>query len=106
MRSAAEMPVVTPRRASIDSQNAVPKLEVFCGGNERQAQVIAAFRGQCEADETAAVRGHEIDDLGRDFFRRDGQVAFVLPVLVIHDHHNPAGANVLHRLRNGNERHA
>jgi hypothetical protein len=29
-RSAAEMPVVTPTRASMDSQNAVPKLEVLC----------------------------------------------------------------------------
>ncbi len=31
VRSAAEMPVVTPSRASIDSQNAVPKLEVLSG---------------------------------------------------------------------------
>ena len=31
VRSAAEMPVVTPSRASMDSQNAVPKLEVFSG---------------------------------------------------------------------------
>ena len=31
VRSAAEMPVVTPSRASIDSQNAVPKIDVFVG---------------------------------------------------------------------------
>ena len=31
VRSAAEMPVVTPSRASIDSQKAVPKFEVLVG---------------------------------------------------------------------------
>ena len=31
VRSAAEIPVVTPSRASTDSQKAVPKFEVFCG---------------------------------------------------------------------------
>ena len=31
VRSAAEMPVVTPSRASMDSQKAVPKLEVLSG---------------------------------------------------------------------------
>ena len=41
MRSAAEMPVVTPSRASIDSQNAVPKLDVLGGlisGRRRWSQ--------------------------------------------------------------------
>ena len=31
VRSAAEIPVVTPSRASMDSQKAVPKLDVLCG---------------------------------------------------------------------------
>ena len=31
LRSAAEIPVVTPARASTDSQKAVPKFDVFCG---------------------------------------------------------------------------
>ena len=41
VRSAAEIPVVTPSRASIDSQNAVPKFEVLCGdisGSRRSSQ--------------------------------------------------------------------
>ena len=31
VRSAAEIPVVTPSRASIDSQNAVPNIDVLVG---------------------------------------------------------------------------
>ena len=42
VRSAAEMPVVTPSRASMDSQNAVPKVEVLRGAHQRQAQGVAA----------------------------------------------------------------
>ena len=42
VRSAAEMPVVVPSRASIDSQNAVPKFEVFMAdisGSRRASQL-------------------------------------------------------------------
>src|ERR1035437_7476879 len=41
VRSAAEIPVVTPSRASIDSQNAVPNMEVLVGlisGRRRESQ--------------------------------------------------------------------
>ena len=43
-RSAAEMPVVTPSAASMDSQNAVPKREVFMRRHQRQMQRVAALR--------------------------------------------------------------
>ena len=66
VRSAAEIPVVTPSRASIDSQNAVPNIRRVGRAHQRQAQVVAALRGERQADQPAAVRGHEIDDLGRD----------------------------------------
>ena len=52
--------------------------------HEREAQIIAALRGERETDEPAAVRGHEIDNLGGDFFGGDGEIAFILAVLVIH----------------------
>src|SRR4051812_46375872 len=48
---------------------------------------------------------HEVDDLGRYFFSRDGQVAFVLPILIIHDDEHAAGPKVFNGLRNRSERH-
>ena len=105
VRSAAEMPVVVPSRASIDSQNAVPKFEVFTRRHQRQAQRVAALRRQRQADQAAAVRGHEVDDFRRDLFRRDGQVAFVFAVFIVHHDQDAAGADFVDGLGNGDERH-
>src|SRR5215472_13434034 len=46
----------------------------------RQVQRVANLFAQREADEPAGVLGHEIDDVGRYFFSRNGEVAFILPV--------------------------
>ena len=95
VRSAAEMPVVTPSRASIDSQKAVPKFEVLRGTHQRQTQVVAALRRQRQADQSAAVRRHEVDDLGRDFFGGNGEIAFILAVLIVHHDQDAPGADLL-----------
>ena len=59
-----------------------------------EAQVVGALFGEGQADEAAAVAGHEVDGFGRDVLGGQGQVAFVLAVLVIdHDHH-AAGADL------------
>ena len=87
-RSTAEMPVVTPSRASMDSVNAVPKREVFCWVMGKRRRVFGALLGEGEADEAAAVAGHEVDGLGGDVLGGQGEVALVLAVFVVdHDNH-------------------
>ena len=63
------------------------------GSHQRQGQVVAALFGQGEANEPAAVLGHEIDGLGRDLLRRHGQIALVLAVFVVDQHNLPALAD-------------
>ena len=53
-RSAAEMPVVTLPRASIETVKAVPKVEVLSSTISGRSSVAAALLGQREADEARA----------------------------------------------------
>ncbi len=56
----------------------------------KEAQMIGALLGQREADQPAAVAGHEVDGLRRHVLGGQGQVALVLAVLVVdHNHHAP-----------------
>ena len=93
-RSAAEMPVVTPSRASMLSVKAVPKREVFSCDIRRQAQVVGALLGEGQADEAAAVAGHEVDGFGSDIFGGQREVAFVFAVFVVHDDDHAAGLDL------------
>ena len=62
----------------------------------RQAQVVGTLLGEGEADEAAAVAGHEVDSLGSDVLGGQGEIAFVLAVLVVdHDDH-AAGLDIGH----------
>ena len=66
-----------------------------------QLQALDDLRRQGQADEPPPEAGHEIDGLGRDLLRRHGEVAFVFPVLVVHqDDHLPL-ADILYRFFNG-----
>ena len=62
--------------------------------HERQPQLAAAFGGQREADEAAAESRHEVDVIGAHLLRRHDEVAFVLAILVVHDHHHAPGGDV------------
>ena len=62
--------------------------------HERQAQLAAALGGQRQADEAAAEARHEVDVFGAHLLRRHDEVAFVLAILVVHDHHHAAGGDV------------
>ncbi len=54
----------------------------------KEAQVVGALLSEGEADEAAAVAGHEVDGLGGDVLGGQGEVALVLAVLVVdHDDH-------------------
>src|SRR6185295_3234846 len=71
--------------------------------HEGEVQGPAAFLGQGEADEAAAVLGHEVDGRRRDFLGRDGEVALVLAVLVVADDDDLAPAEAFDRLLDGGE---
>ena len=103
-RSAALIPVVVPRRASIDSREGRAVVRRVHRGHQRQRQIVAAFFGQRQANEASAVLGHEVDGLGSDFFRRHGEVAFVLAVFVVHQHDLPALADFLEGFLDGGKR--
>ncbi len=104
LRSAAEMPVVTPSRASTETVNAVPSGASLWSVIGRSAELVGALLGQAEADQAARVRRHEVDRLGRRELRRDRQVALVLAVRVVDDDDHPALADVLDRLLDRRER--
>jgi hypothetical protein len=52
-RSWAEMPVVMPSRASIETVKAVSWREEFGGRHQRQAERVEPLAGQAEADQAA-----------------------------------------------------
>ena len=103
-RSAAEMPVVTPSRASIDAVKAVWKRAWLLRDHRAQVELVAALRREREADQAAAVGGHEVDRLGRDELGGHREVALVLAVLVVADDDHPAGAHVVEGLLDRGER--
>ena len=84
-RSCAEMPVVTPSRASIETVKAVPNGDSFRVVIGFEPELVAALLGQAEADQPAALRGHEVDRLRGRELGGDRQVALVLAVLVVDD---------------------
>ena len=64
-------------------------------------RAIHLLLAQGEADEPPAVRGHEVDGLGGDQLGRHGQIAFVLPVLVVHEDDHLPCLDRLYGLFNG-----
>ena len=70
-----------------------------------QVQLLAALRGQRQADQAPPVPGHEVDDLGRDLLRRHGEVPFVFAVLVVHHYQHAAGADLFDGLRKRHKGH-
>ncbi len=94
-RSGAEMPVVTPSRASIETVKAVRRREAFCCGMSGSLSCSTRCLGQGEADQAAAVLGHEVDDFRRRHLRRDDEIALVLAILVVDENEHPAVARFL-----------
>jgi hypothetical protein len=62
--------------------------------HERQLELGHASRGERQANQPAAVLGHEIDRLGRGHLRRNDQVALVLALLVVDQDEHPAVARL------------
>ena len=61
--------------------------------HEREVELVATLLSEREADEAAAVLGHEIDGFRSDFFGGYGEVAFVLAVFVVHKDDHAAVAD-------------
>ncbi|MCY1208902.1 hypothetical protein D9M72_205380 [compost metagenome] len=59
-----------------------------------QVQLAAALGGQGQADQPAAVLGHEIDRFRCDEIGSQHQVAFILAVFLIDEDDHAAGADV------------
>ena len=103
-RSCAEMPVVTPSRASIETVKAVSWRRRVRLRHQRQAEGVEPLAGQREADQAAAVGRHEVDRGRRAHLRRDDEVALVLAVLVVDEDEHPAVARVLDDLLDRGDR--
>ena len=99
----ARCPCVTPRRASIETVNAVsPKIGVR-RHHQRDVELVQAIAEHRHADHPARMAHDERDRLGRGLLRRHDQIALVLTVGVVdHDHDAPV-PDVLHRLLDGGE---
>src|SRR5262249_47396675 len=72
--------------------------------HQGNVELVEPLRRHRQADEAAAVPGHEVDRLWRDFLRRDRQVALVLTVRIVDDDDHLAGANRLDRVLDRRER--
>jgi hypothetical protein len=70
----------------------------------RQAELVAALGREAEADEPASVRRHEVDRFGRRELCRDHEIAFVLPVGIVHDDDEAAAPDLLDRFVDRGER--
>ena len=57
--------------------------------------MIETFFGHREANQSTSALGHEVDGFGSDFLRGQSEVAFVLAILVVHDHNHAAVADFL-----------
>ena len=98
-RSAADTPVCTPSRASIDTVNAVPlRLSLVCTiGGSSSARTVSSVR---QAHDAAAFADQQRHRLGRDALGGNDQVGFVLAVVVVLQHHGTACA---HRFERGGD---
>ena len=72
--------------------------------HEGDLQAVQQGALQGGADQAPAVGGHEGNGLGRHMLGGQGEVALVLPVLVIHHHHHPALPDGVDGVFNGCER--
>ena len=103
-RSAAEMPVVTPSRASTETVYAV-LLAVLVGVVHRRQR--RAVRSPAPVSGTQmqplVQRTKNATSLGRGELGRDDEVALVLPVLVVDHDHRPAGGDVREGALDGGE---
>ena len=92
-RSAAEMPVVTPSRASIETVKAVASRGSFALRHQRQAELArSARRVSARQIRPRPCLAMKLIGGGVAELRRDHEVALVLAVLVVDQDEHPAAA--------------
>ena len=69
----------------------------------RQAELGDAFGRQRQADQAAAVLGHEVDGGGIGHFGRDHEIALVLAILVVDQDEHPPAPGILDDLLDGGQ---
>ena len=97
------MPVVIPSRASMETVNAVSWRGFVALGHQLEAEVPHPLVAEGQADQPAAVAGHEINGLGRGHLGRDDQIALVFPFLVVGEDDHSSVAKLFDRLLDGHE---
>jgi len=75
-------------------------------GHGRQLQAFAMLARQCQADQAAAVPGHEVDGLGRDQIGRQHEITFVFTVFLVNQDDHAAGRQLGDQLGNGGDGHS
>ena len=103
-RSWAEIPVRDALAGLDRDREGGLERGLVLGGHQVEAELVAALVGEREADQAAAVLGHEVDRLGRGELGGHRQVALVLAVLVVADDDHPAAADLLDRFLDRGER--
>ena len=97
-RSWAEMPVVTPSRASIETVKAVSNADSFLAAIRSSPSSSQRSPVSARQIRPAGVHRHEVDRVGRGELGREGEVALVLAVLGVADDDHLAVADVLEGL--------
>ena len=90
--------MVTPSAASIETVKAVWSGASFFAVIRLRPSSSQRCGGQRQADQPAAVGGHEVDRLGGRELRGHHQVALVLAILAVADDDHAATADLLDRL--------
>ena len=103
-RSCAEMPVVTPSRASIETVKAVSCREEFDAAISGSPSASSRSPGSARQISPRPCVAMKLIGVRRAHLRRDHQVALVLAVLVVDQDEHPAVARVLDDLLDRGDR--
>ena len=72
-----------------------PETRTVALGHKRQLQSVGHIGGHRQANESPSVFGHKINDFGCDKLGRNGEIALIFPVLVIHQNNHFALAYIV-----------
>ena len=98
-RSAALMPVVTPRaRLDAHRERRAERRAASPGGlHHGQLEAVDELLVEGEADEAAPVDGHEVDGFGRDALGRHREIPLVLAIFVVDEDDHLARTHFVER---------
>jgi hypothetical protein len=63
--------------------------------HQRQAQLLTALFGQCQANQSASVPGHEVYVVSSNCLSCHQDIAFIFPVFIVHDHDHFTGLDIV-----------